>query len=405
VYARYHSWRAETAQANDDCAHAVRHLEKCLTFWKGSARHHFEAARCCWREELPAQAEAHLREAARLGWPAKEVDVETVLVAAQQGMTPVIEKSLGDLLQFARDSRDAQLEAIIIEALILAFVRAERDTEARFMARFQADHIPETWRTLWLTGRAHQRQAPEIAAKAYRHSLGLNANQPKVHRWLAIYCARGALATDALRHFRGAQPVASDDAEALLAAAKAHYLLGEFRQAQALLDRVLARTGERQPWALALQGLVALEEQGSSEAATWMAKAEALAPYHPEVVNALVLLATHQGDVAKARVYQQRQQRQREAGEEIGALGKKMEQLHRLPHASAAEKQEIGYRLGTCLFEIGEDEAAVRWLEFVLAENPEHIQSHQSLAEHFQRSGDLEKARMHRRSANQSNVP
>lgn len=399
VYGRYHDRRAAELLKNQDCAPALRHVHKCLHVWPESARHHILAARCSWREGDPETAERHLQEAARLEWPAKDVNMESLFITAQQHLTRALEASLKDVLQFAKDNEDGALEAVVLEAVVSALIRAQRYQEAAFLAEVLAQVQPDTWRPLWLVGRAQEIEKPNVAAGAYRHSLKWKADQPQVHRWLAIYYARAAMPHDALRHFRAAQPLAGHDADATLAAAKAHYWLGDLAEARATVDRHLAQRGERDPWALALRGLIELQEHGPEAARPWLAKAEARGPYHGEVLNALFVLATREGDAEQARQCQERQERQKQAAAELPILGKKMHELYQQPNPDRLEIEQTAFRVGTLTFEIGEDDTAVKWMESVLADNPRHGEAHQALAAYYERRGDIEKAQAHRRQA------
>jgi Flp pilus assembly protein TadD len=54
---------------------------------------------------------------------------------------------------------------------------------------------------------------------------------------------------------------------------------------------------------------------------------------------------------------------------------------------------------GLVLLRNGLEDEALRWLESALAEDPLHQATHQALADHYERAGNLEKAIEHRRVA------
>src|SRR5688572_27927691 len=216
VYAYYHAQQAERHLENQDCGPALAHLKKCLRVWPGSAEHHFAAARCAWREEELDTADFHLQEAARFGWPSKDVDVESLLIQAQRNLNRVLENSLTELYTFAKEGEDAALEAAVLEALVLALLRAERHEEAAKVSRVMLERGPENWRAHALRGRATSIVDTDVAAKAYQRSLELKPDQPNLQLWLGTYYARFSNPQGALEFLQPYQRAHPDHVEANL---------------------------------------------------------------------------------------------------------------------------------------------------------------------------------------------
>lgn len=388
-----HSLRADRALAEQDCAQAQVHLENCLRVWPDSARLQFEMARCSWREGDPDAADRHLREAARLGWPIKAIDAESMLIEAQLGLLPALEASLAEMLKFAQ-VHDAELEALVLEALVLGLLRAGRPAESASMAKTLVDRDAGRWRSHRLLGQALEQQQPDPAAEAYLRSVELRPNQPKVHRWLALHQARAGNPRETLDHLRAA---GAHDVETWLAEAKARLLLGQLAEARSALDRAWRDGADQHPWAWTLRGRLELDERGPAEAAPWLAQAEAAAPYHRETVDALIALAAREGCTEKVQHFQQRKQQSKAAAEEAKLLSKKMDGLYRQADASRQDKEATAFRLGELMFLTDHDEAGVIWMQSVLADNPDHPGAHRALAEYYQRRGAPAKADEHRR--------
>jgi Tfp pilus assembly protein PilF len=388
--------------AQHDCARAREHLEHVVSVWpwRDSARRHFELARCSWRENDPEAASRHLHEAARLGWPTRDVDREGLLIEAQQGLTPDMFVTLADLVKTVQAGDDRAQAALVLEAVVLAHLRARRLPEAAEFATILAKEEPDFWRAQLLLARSLEMYDQGAAADRYRRSLELKADQPQVHRWLGCYLASTDFSREALEHLRAAGPLDPGDVAANLAAAQAHHRLGELREARAALNRVLNRASPPQPQALALAGLLDLDEFGVSEAEARLAKAEALAPRHPDIIDALGVLARRQGNAEKIRHYDQlKKNYQRLAKEEAPTLRKKIDQLYRQLRPDPAELQSAAFRLGAVYFEVGQDELGQKWMESVLADNPGHFEAHQALAAYYERIGEQVKADTHRRRA------
>jgi tetratricopeptide (TPR) repeat protein len=220
-----------------------------------------------------------------------------------------------------------------------------------------------------------------------------------VHFWLARHYAWSGSPQTALTHLQASRSGAPSELEARLVAARIHYRLGQWASARAALDEAQAHGGERHGRFLALRGLVELEESGPEAAAPWLEKAEARMAYHPEVIDALATFATRRGDKDKIAAYQQRRKQFEENLAKITTLQKKLVELHSQPRPDPVEKQTAAYQLGTMLFQIGEDETAVKWMASVLKENPAHVEAHQALAAYYERIGDAHRAEEHRRQA------
>ncbi len=389
----------------EDCAAARSHLEKCLTVWSGSGERHFQAARCSWREGDPDSAEQHLRLASRAGWPRPAVNLEQYFIDAQRGLTPDLERILGEMLTEAHAKKDDELKAVIAEASLLGFVRAGNIEEAEFAARGLVSWRPEHWRPHWLLGRVRAYTSSDAAREAFDRSLALYPNQPAVHFWLAKYHAERGRPKEAREHFKASGRELDTDAESSFVAARIHFLSGETSEAIECLGRVLADQRFPQGPALALRSVLALEENKLDDASAWLMKAQALAPFHPEVLDAEIVMATRQGDKERLKQCQQRQKQQQERRDQLPGLYKKLNALRYQPRANTEERAELKYQLGATLFQLGEDETAVQWLESALRDNPEHAGAREALMEFHKRVRGQDASRGQNGSAAQGARP
>lgn len=401
VFAWHHSRQANQALANQDCELAQKHLKKCISVWSDSSQKHFELARCCWREGDFDGAETNLRKAARFGWPKRAIEVENIFIRAQVALDQDLEAALVDLVRSAKKNKDLDLQAIAVEASAVAYLRAGRFEEAARAARVLISLHTNPWRPHRIHGQVLEHLSPDSARDEYDRSLALKSDQPRVHLWLAKYHAGASRPKEALEHLKGTHHPTAPDPETHLVAARAHYLLGEWPQTRVHLEPVLAQEGPPQAGPLALRGLLELQENGPEAAAPWMAKAEVLAPKHPEVLDALAALANRQGDKERISHYQKRKQEFLEGAIRVDELQKKLAALTSEANPDAAKLLEASYQLGAGLFQIGEDATAVKWMESVVRRDPSHTQAHQALAEYYLRVGDPAQAALHQRSAQQ----
>lgn len=397
LYAYYHAWQASQALETQDCARARPHLEKCVSVWESSAQRHFELARCCWREGDPEAAHKHLRMASKLGWPREAIDAEIILVDAQQGLTADLDALLADLVESAKKAKDAEFEALAVEAVVLAYRRGARFEEAAFLARTLVAANPKSWRAQWLLGHALEVKDPGLALLAYKESLARKPDQPYVHLWVGDFLVRYGHPQEALDHLRVYRSNQPDDAHAKLATARAHYLLGQWSEARSFLEPILARAGGKDARPLALWGLLELEEKGPQQAAVWLNKAESLAPFHPEVLDALAALAIRSGDTQRIEAMRQRKKEYQANVERLNVLRQQRSPLRQDPKASTEETQATDLQIASCLFQIGEDDAALHHLGQLLSVNPQDVDVHRSLADYFERVGAVTQAKDHRR--------
>lgn len=395
-YAYYHSWQADKALASDDCAAARPHLEKCLSVWKTSGHHHFEAARCAWREDDLDAAEKHLRQASRQNWPGQAVEIESVFIRLQYGQSPATEAAIKEIIQIGKNDPDTKLLAPALEALTLGLLRTGRYLDAQLPAQFLVQEFPDSWRSHWLLGRTLEKPLPDSAFEAYQRSLKLKPDQPKVQFWLAQFHAENGRAKEAQAHLRQSNRDGAEDAETRMVVARIAYRLGDWAAARSAVDQAL-KAGMAQPAkALALRGLVELEDGGPKEAAPWLAKAQARSPNDSEIINALAALATRQGDQDKIKHYQERRREFEKQAAELVELQKKLVDLQRQPKSDPAEKRAMAFQIGKAMFAVGLEDVGEQWLRNVLREQPDHQEAHKILAEYYERSGDAEQAKAHR---------
>jgi Tfp pilus assembly protein PilF len=181
--------------------------------------------------------------------------------------------------------------------------------------------------------------------------------------------------------------------------ARIAYRQADWPAARKALDQAL-RAGVARPGpALALRGLVELEEDSPQEAAIWLAKAQARSPNDIDVIDALAALATRQGDQKKMKHYQERRGRFQEQAASLADLQKTLVELQNQPKSDPAEMRALAFKIGAAMFDVGIDDQAVHWMTMVLRQEPNHPAAHQALAEYYERIDEPEKAKAHRGQA------
>lgn len=384
-----HLRAAEEALQKHDLALAQAHLTLCLELRPDSAKTHFLAARTARRAGDEAEADSHLRECERLGWPPDALALERALSRAQRGEVEVVE---GALLSAAR--RGGEDEPYVLEVLAQAYLASYRLPEAlhcldRLLER-DPNHIPG----LLLRGEVKERRndLPE-AINSYRRCVELNPESDTARLRLAECLVRYEKTAEAAEHFERLLDSQPTNPRVLLGLARCRRGAGRGAEAEALLGRLLDYY-PNQPEALCERGKLSLEAGRAPEAEQWLRRSLALAPFDREANHNLVQSLLSQGKGEEARSHQARLDR-------ITADFQRAADVARL---AAAEPKDpaLRHEMGVLLMRNGQEQQGLRWLDTALRVDPRHQPTHATLADYFERRGQPQEAARHRALAGPS---
>jgi tetratricopeptide (TPR) repeat protein len=394
----FHLWRANQAVAQQDWLLARNHWKQCLEVWRDSGELHFQLARSWRRDEFLDNALLHLRQAERHGWPKEVIELERILVAVQTGRDNPNVTHLRSLVQENHADSD-----MIVEALAMGLWRAKRFDEAETYARMLVELQPDQWRAHTILGKVLENRHPAGAAQAYLRSLEIHPDQPLACWWLARHQNHIGQPEAALKNLAVYRQAFPKDAEADVEVARSYYKLGKIQEAKDALSPALAKLGESHAGALGLRALVELETGDPKQALLWSQKAEALAPFSQEVLQANAQAARVLGDETNVAKYEKRLQ---QLMEDRAAALSLQQQFTELQHGKAPEDKsktiELSFKIGNLMFRTGQDREALEWMSRVLHDDPYHKAARLALADFFDRQGDSRNARQQRLLADKS---
>jgi tetratricopeptide (TPR) repeat protein len=384
VQARRHLHAAEAALQQRDFDRAAEQVTAYLALRPQDPRGWFLAARAARQAGRFAQAEHDLERCQQLGGVTDATRLEWDLWRVQQGDLQGVEGRLKATIPPSHP--DA---ALVLEALARGYLKRDRLRDAVealnlwLGLRPQAEALTLLGWTLERLGRSAD------ALRAYRQAVG-HGGQREARLRLARLLLRQhqpAEAAEQLEHLRALSP---EDAEVLAVLGACRLEQGRAEEAARLLDRALAEQPDRAD-ALAARGQAALVLNQPGRAEGWLQAAVARAPDDREALNHLVRCLRRLHRDAEAR------RRQRD----LERLTADLRRLEELIRAVALEPHdpELRRQAGVLALRLGQTEEGLRWLYGALREDPGHRPTHATLAEHFRRHGQPERADRHRRLA------
>jgi tetratricopeptide (TPR) repeat protein len=388
LWALYQFRAAEQALREDRLDDAGRHIRRCLLVWNGGAATHLMAARIERALDHFAQAEEHLQEATRLqGGPSEATQLEWVLARAQYGEVDAVGPGLRSCVEQGHPESGRMLEA-----LARGFMRQMRWLEAETCLDRWIALEPGAARAWHLRGLVQERlEHPGQAWADYHKALELAPWRWETRLRLGEMALLVNDPVEAEKHLEPLAQTHADRPNVMVAWARCLTLRGKLEQARAILDTLLAAHSD---------DVAALVERGRLECAAarpadgeaFLRRALALRPYEIAVLNPLVLclkeLPGHQAEAALLLA----RRKQAEADRD------KLQRLLQAPPGSS-NKPARAAEVGRLLLQLGEDEAALGWLQQAVGMDPGHRPAHEGLARYYETHQDPEKAAIHRRLA------
>ncbi|MFO0818578.1 MAG: tetratricopeptide repeat protein [Pirellulales bacterium] len=379
--AQQHVARREFVQADEQ-------LEWCRRVWPSDPATWLASARVARRSGRFDQWTVRLRKADQSGARLSDIRLERLLGAAQQGLTPDLENLLQEQLGATRSDY-----AMIAEVLTGEYMRLYRLPDARAILNrwieLDGDDVEPWVRRAWVA----ERQLDFDAAVAdYRRVLAMEPARFPVRLRVAEILFKIRKLDEAIAELEQLTNDQPGNVDGLLALSRCHRENGDFAAARKTMTRLPPGVAEN-PRCVAELGLVALGEERLEDAEQFLRQAIAKLPREREVLYGLQQTLSRLGKVAEAEEVQATLKQVdidgRRMGEIVGGLAK-------TPHNAALrfEGAEIFLRNGV-------EEDGVRWLEMTLSADPRHIAAHQRLAEHYERRGQPDRARVHREAMRQ----
>jgi tetratricopeptide (TPR) repeat protein len=387
--AALYSWRAaEQALARHRPREAASHLELCLRVWPRSAATHLSAARAARLLEDYGAAEQHLLECQRLEGKSSEASLfEWALLKAENGDVSSVEEYL------LAQTRDDPVRAdLVFEAVAAGYLRLYRIFEAMRCLELCLEHDPENLRALYLRGRVWERvHAYPKAASDYQEVVARDPDHDDARLRLANCRLENGQPAEALSHLEELRRRQPDNPEVLVRLAFTWNALGRLGPSLELIDKVLADHPDM-PSALSARGQLAFQAERPAEAEHWLRQAIAANPFDRTAHYVLQQSLEQQQKQAEAEAQKIELNRVEETIERMLAIMNRL--MPKTPHNPA-----LHHELGTILMRMGKEEMALTWYQSALREDPGFRPAHESLAQYYERVGDVEQATLHRKRA------
>jgi tetratricopeptide (TPR) repeat protein len=384
-WARSHFQAAQQALDRHDWLQAHKHLTACLRAWPDRPAVHLLAARAARRLERLDEAQEHLEACERCqGGETQATKVERALLRVHRGDLAGAEDFLRSCV--AQDDPDSvESLDILSAALILNYRVAEAHRCLDDLLRRQPDHFHALVRRGW-TARS-MTWYPE-AVQDYEKALALRPDVDAVRLALAeIQVALGRF-SDARDHFEQLRERQPNNPSVLFGLARCLAGKGQKEQALQLLDRLLADNPN--DWkALGERGWLAVELDRPAEAEGFLRRAVSLAPPDLPVLIRLSDCLRLLGKKEEAREYKDNADRLKADFERAAQLGD-------LIRDQSPNNPDLRHELGCILLRLGKHQDALHWFRTALQKDPRHRPTHQSLAEFYEKVGDIQQAAHHR---------
>jgi tetratricopeptide (TPR) repeat protein len=399
LWSQYHLHAAERALKRCALNEAQHHLDLSLRVRPGSTSLHLLAAQTARRRDAYEEAEQHLTICLQSQGVTTPIELERLLLGAQQGELDAIEGPLRTLA--ASDTPEAVL---VLEALAKGYLNRFAYAKALDCLNILLKRQPRHPQALLMRARLQDtlarkgdKDGQEAAVRDYRKAVELNPSF-EARLGLAGALFRIGQTWEATYEYEKLRALESTNPVVLIGLARCRYSLHEVEDARQLLDEILDRdlspsegTVSARKAALLERGRLALHAGDWAVAEKSLREAASLAPrYDCEPLRALhrCLDSAHKTEEA------------RQVLDEIGEREKEVLEVERLtlrsnrvPHDAA-----LLYEIGLRWIRLGREQDGVATLYSVLEEEPRHRPTHEALADYFERTGQPNRALAHRRA-------
>lgn len=389
LWAYYHYTRAKAALERYEFAVARDHLRRCLRVWDSRPKVWLLAGQTSRRLDDFDDAENCLNRVQDLleNKTDEALTLEWALLRAQRGDPDPVLPYLRSLIE-----ADHPAAPLILEAAARGYMRTYRFHDAAFLLRLWLDRRPDDPFALYHLGVVRENIGPrEEAVDAYRRVLEKQPGHDEARLRLVYLLLDLAQPRDALDTLRPALDRRGDDPFVRVAHARCLHGVGESRQAERVLDELLAGTPHYAP-AVGQRGKLAFEAQQYDRAETLLREAIRLQPGNSDAYYTLFQVLRQKGDEEQARVVLQEMERVEKDLRRLQAISS--DELGRSP-----KDPRLYLEMGAILLRQGETPRGLSWLRDALRLDPNNTAVHQALADHYKQVGNEKLAAHHARMA------
>jgi tetratricopeptide (TPR) repeat protein len=379
-------------------------LAKALKVSPENADLHFLMARTARRAAAFKEAQHHIDECVRLKGSAEAIALERKILQAQVGELDDVEKPLQALVK--KGHTDAGL---ILEALSQVYIELFRLEDAMRCLNHWLDLKPKEiqallWRAKVMgmmpeegkndgTWTMYYFDANPKGLPDYQTVVAIDPEQDEARLQVAQAMLQLSGPEKALEHFQYLHKRKYKNSVVLLGLARCRGLLGEVKEAEELLDKLL-RDDPRNSQALMERGKLALGAGETADAEKWLRKALTLDSFDYHSNYFLYLCLTQVGKTEQAKECSAKLERIQKDRVRMNDLYTKV--------LKAPRDLRPRYELGRIFLQQNRESEGLRLLGSVLKAEPGHKQSHLALAEYYSRAGKKDLAQKHRELAGET---
>ena len=384
--ATWHLAEGRNALLARDTETALSHLNAALQTGYHQAEAQFLLARACRRRGEFRVAQEHLRKAKSLGYPSRSLQREEWLILAQSGQLKEVEKHLSDLL------RDPQGDApAICEAFVEGYFATYQFPQGLAILEAWQKDFPDDPQPHAFLGvyRAHLEDW-QSAAEHFQRALDRAPGRSDLRGRLAEVLVELRQYEDAVKQYQRALERSPTNVQLLIGLGKCAQVLGKSEEALDLFQRAVRQEPDNLEARLAL-ARVALAEGRADAALEQLRRVCDKQPWNSEARYVLGQALQKTGNTDEARSHFEFA-----AAAQVG-----LTEIHRRTEELRANPgdYESRYRIGWLLLQYKDPVQGVAWLRSVLEFHPGHVPTHNTLAEHYSRTGQSALALRHRKLA------
>jgi predicted Zn-dependent protease len=306
-----------------------------------------------------------------------------VLILTQRGKLTEMEHFLRRRIQEGHPDR-----LLILETLSWEFMGRNRLSDALSLLNLWLEEQPDDYEALVRRGWVEEHMLDmDKAAEDYRKALALQPARDNVRQRLTEVLLKRNRSTDALAEAEELLRRQPDNPDANYCYACCLRLLGRTREAEQLLDRLLAGQ-PRHANALGMRAQLAVEAGRDQEASELLVRAIELDPSGQSLKYNLMLCLNRLGKTEEAKVVEAKMA---ESAAEIRRMDKLVREVNQKPNDPA-----LRYEAGMIFLRNGFTQDGLHWLYTALDIDPNHRPTHQALADYFERTGEEARSRHHR---------
>jgi len=384
-YHLFHVRAARRAVGQGHYAEALAQIHKALRVWPANGDTHLLAARIARRNRNYEEAEDHLKECLRRQGTTEAVQLEWVLLRAEQ--EEIDEVAPGLWLCVERGDPETRQ---ILETLALIYLRQQRFHLARTALERWLQQEPDCVQALdwrgWVRERTDNRDG---AIQDYEHALRLEGDNDELRLRLVSVLLDGEQLPRAWAHLQRLCKTCPDRAEVRTGLARCELLRGETAKAQELLEGVLAED-PRNIEALFSRGQLELELGKLKVAEGYFRRLLRLDPSNVQAHYSLYLCLRRQNR-SETEIKAQ--------FAELEKVSKEARRLHALlghQEVARTDDPDVASEVGSLFIRLGKPQLGVKWLYRALERDPDHKASHEALIKYYEATKDEANARMHR---------